>query len=106
MNTLRREVVSAAAGRTNGNYVLPGGSRLRIIGRMGNTPTVGERLTLGERSFGNLVTGRGYWGQNAPAGRVPGTPTGPLNRGRIVLEMTGHDARGNPIYEIVTSHPE
>jgi hypothetical protein len=90
--------------RTNGTHALPDGS-LTIRGRTGNNPTVGERLTLSGQQF-DFTTGRGFYGQGSvSAGRVAGQPTGSLRSATIVLEMTGSDSAGQPIYKIVTAHP-
>ncbi|MEM6253777.1 MAG: DUF4157 domain-containing protein [Cyanobacteria bacterium P01_D01_bin.156] len=103
VRTMRREAISGARGLTRGQHNLPNGT-LEIIRRPGNTPTVGERLILSGRQF-NFTTGRGFFGRRAPGGQLPGTPTGPLQKATLVLEMTGVDSSGNPIYKIVTAHP-
>jgi hypothetical protein len=96
-NILKRDAIAAAQGNP-----APPGSTLTIRG---------NRIILEGRQF-NFKVGEGYYGRGSatsgalPTGKNVGDPTGPLNKGTIVLEQVGvNPATGNPIYETVTAYP-
>lgn len=107
VNTMRGEAMAELARHTPGSNVtttLANGATFRVMQN-------GRRISVTGRRFPGTNIGTGCYGNRAaadgilPAGRSVGDPTGPLEHATLVLERTGFNSAGRPIYEIVTAFP-